>query len=275
MNVDLAERTAPVLSRAGVVSNLARQVPYYLVMSRRILRGTAFSGFVTPVLFLLGMGIGLGTFIDRNSTDGVGGAPTYLAFIAPGLLAMHAMQTAASESSYPIVAGLKWTKVYHAMIATPLRVIDIVLGAFGFILVRLFVVCAVFTGVLAIFGAAQSWVWLLAIPASVLVGAAHAAPTLAVAGGVESDSWLTMYFRLLVLPMGLFSGAFFPLSQLPEVLQLTAWVIPLFHGVELVRGLSLANLSLGRGLIHVGYLLLWTIIGAVLAVLAFRRRLVV
>jgi lipooligosaccharide transport system permease protein len=273
--LELAQRTAPPLHRASLLRNLARQVPNYLVVSRRVFRGTVFSGFVAPVLFLVGMGLGLGMFVDRHSTTGVGGAPSYLDFIAPGLLAMHAMQTAAFESSYPIVAGMKWTKTYHAMASTPLRVIDIVFGAFGFVLVRLLVVCAVFTGVLVIFGAARTWVWLLAIPAALLVGAAHAAPTIAVAGGIESDSWLTMYFRLLIIPMGLFSGAFFPIDQLPEALQLLARVVPLWHGVELIRGLSLGTLAPGPGLIHAGYLALWTAAGAGLAVIMFRRRLVV
>jgi lipooligosaccharide transport system permease protein len=261
--------------RPSLLHNLGRQVPAYVVIFRRVLRGTVFSGFVSPVLFLLGMGVGLGTLIDRTSTGGVGGAPTYLLFIAPGLLAMHAMQIAAFESSYPIVAGIKWTKVYHAMAATPLRVIDIVLGALGFILVRLLIVSVVFSLVLLAFGAVTSWWWVLAIPAAVLVGAAHAAPTMAMAGWAKNDSWLAMYFRLLIVPMGLFSGAFFPLSQLPAALQIVAWFLPLWHGVELVRGLTLHSLSLGMGLLHVGYLLLWTVGGGLLAVRTFGRKLVV
>jgi lipooligosaccharide transport system permease protein len=268
-----ATRAGVVAARPTLWRNLARQVPAYMVVFRRVLRGTAFSGFLAPVLFLLGMGVGLGSFIDQNST-GVGGAPSYLAFIAPGLLALHAMQVAAGESSYPIVAGLKWTKFYHAMAATPLRVVDIVLGALGFILVRLFLVAAVFSVVLVAFGAVTSWTWVFAIVAAVLVGAAHAAPTMAVAGWADSESWLPMYFRLLILPMGLFSGAFFPLSQLPYALQVVAWFTPLWHGVELVRGLSLGTLSPGMTVLHVGYLLLWTVAGTALALRTFGRKLV-
>lgn len=261
--------TTPSLAR-----NLARQVPAYVVIFRRVLRGTMFSGFVSPVLFLLGMGVGLGGIIDRNAASGVGGAPSYLIFLAPGLLAMHAMQIAAIESAYPIVAGLKWTKFYHAMANTPLRVIDIVLGALGFVLVRLLIVTGVFTLVLLAFGAVTSWLWLLAVPAAVLVGAAHAAPTMAMAGYAREESWLALYFRLLIVPMGLFSGAFFPLSQLPDVLQLVARFVPLWHGVELVRGLTLHTLSLPAALLHVGYLLAWTVVGTLIALRTFRRRLV-
>lgn len=259
--------------RPSLLTNLASQVPAYVVIFRRVLRGTVFSGFVSPVLFLLGMGLGLGSIIDRNATSGVGGAPSYLFFIAPGLLAMHAMQIAAFESSYPIVAGIKWTKVYHAMAATPLRVIDVVLGALGFILVRLLIVSVVFSLVLWAFGAVTSWLWVLAILAAVLVGAAHAAPTMAVAAWAKDESWLALYFRLLIIPMGLFSGAFFPLSQLPDALQVVAWFVPLWHGVELVRGLTLGTLTPGAGLIHLSYLLAWTVVGSVLAVHTFGRKL--
>lgn len=266
----------PVLQAAhpSLVQNLARQAPAYVVIFRRVLRGTMFSGFVAPVLLLLGMGVGLGGFIDRNAGSGVGGAPSYLLFLAPGLLAMHAMQIAAFESSYPVVAGLKWTKFYHAMAATPLRVVDIVLGALAFVVVRLLIVSAVFSLVLLAFGAVTSWRWLFAILAAVLVGAAHAAPTMAMAGYAREESWLAMYFRLMIVPMGLFSGAFFPLSQLPDLLQVVALVIPLWHGVELVRGLALHTLTWPGGLLHVGYLLIWTAVGTVLAVRTFSRRLV-
>jgi lipooligosaccharide transport system permease protein len=221
------------------------------------------------------MGLGLGGFIDRNDPAGVGGAPSYLLFIAPGLLAMHAMQIAAFESSYPIVAGIKWTKVYHAMAATPLRVVDIVVGALCFILVRLLIVSVVFSLVLLAFGAVTSWLWIPAILAAVLVGAAHAAPTMAMASWARNESWLSMYFRLLIIPMSLFSGAFFPLSQLPAFMQVVAWFVPLWHGVELVRGLTLNTLTPGAGLIHVGYLLAWTVVGALVSVRTFGRKLVI
>jgi lipooligosaccharide transport system permease protein len=274
MAMSMTKRPELQATRPSLVQNLVRQAPAYVVIFRRVLRGTMFSGFVSPVLFLLGMGVGLGGFVDRNTGGGVGGAPSYLIFLAPGLLAMHAMQIAAFESSYPVVAGLKWTKFYHAMANTPLRVIDIVLGALGFVLVRLLIVTAVFTLVLLAFGAVTSWVWLLAVPAAVLVGAAHAAPTMAMAGFAREESWLALYFRLLIVPMGLFSGAFFPLSQLPHVLQVLARVVPLWHGVELVRGITLHTLSPSAGLVHVGYLLAWSVAGTLVAVRMFRRRLV-
>ena len=280
MKLDQSATLQGSLSRPQLVAatpslwrNLGCQVPAYVVVARRVLRGTVFTSFVAPVLFLVGMGVGLGTFIDRN-TAGVGGASSYLGFIAPGLLALHCMQVAAVESSYPVMAGLKWTKFYHGMAATPLRVVDIVLGALGFILVRLFLVASVFSVVLVAFGAVSSWTWIFAVLAAVLVGAAHAAPTMAVAGWADNESWLPMYFRLLVLPMGLFSGAFFPLSQLPYALEVVAWFTPLWHGVELVRGLSLSSLSLPAAGLHVGYLSVWAVLGTALAVRTFGNRLV-
>src|SRR5690349_5105433 len=130
---------------------------------RRTFRASIFSSFLNPVLFLTAMGIGLGTYVDRSGagTQALGGL-SYLQFLAPGLLAATTMQAAAFEATFPIMAGLTWQKVFHAMYATPISPRDIVLGNLVWIGIRLTSIAAIFTIVMTLFGAAASPLILLA-----------------------------------------------------------------------------------------------------------------
>ena len=111
-----------------------------------------------PFLYLTAMGVGLGSFVDttRRRSDSLGGL-TYLAFIAPGLLATTAMQTAIFESTYPVMSGFKWQRVYFSMAATPLDAVDIVFAQLAFIAFRVFTACGVFLLVMAAYGALHDW----------------------------------------------------------------------------------------------------------------------
>src|SRR3990170_2533947 len=112
-----------------------RPLEFFFAQYRRVWRGTAVSSVVTPVVYLLALGVGLGTFVDRstNLPEGI----TYLEFVAPGLLAATAMQIATFESSWPVLSAIKWSRQYHAMLATPLRVRDVLLGHQAFIATRI------------------------------------------------------------------------------------------------------------------------------------------
>ena len=184
------------------------------------------------------MGIGLGSFVDSNGTGALGGV-SYLQYIAPGLLAATGMQIAVGEATYPVMSGLKWQKFYYSMIATPLRPADVVYGQFGFIAFRVTSTCTVFLVVIAAFGGLESPLGLLGLPVALLVGMAVAAPVAAYATKLENDAGFAMIFRFGVVPAFLFSGAFFPVSQLPNWIEWLAYVSPLWHGVELCRDLSL------------------------------------
>jgi lipooligosaccharide transport system permease protein len=131
-----------------------------------------------------------------------------------------------------------------------------------------------FLAVLTLFGAARSPLVVLAVPAALLTGLAFAAPVTALAVRMENDSGFAGLQRFLVLPVFLFSGTFFPVSQLPTVLEWVAYATPLWHGVALSRGLALGTLDGGAALLHVGYLALWVAVGVALAARGFRRRLV-
>src|SRR5204862_2094640 len=202
------------------------------------------SSFLNPVLFLLAMGVGLGTYVDRSGTasQALGGL-TYLQFLAPGLLAATAMQAAAFESTFPIMAGLTWQRVFHAMYATPISPRDIVVGNLVWIVIRLTMIAAIFTGVMVLFGAAASPLIVLGIPAAVLTGMAFAAPIAAFSATQRTPEKFNAVFRFGITPLFLFSGTFFPISNLPPVIQPIAWLSPLWHGVELSRALALGTIG--------------------------------
>ena len=244
-----------------------------LVAYRHFWRTALISSVLEPVLFLLAMGLALGVLVDRG--PGLPGGVSYLAFLAPGLLAAGAMQNAAGESTYAVMGAIKWDRTYEAALATPVRVGDLVTGHLLYVSFRVASSAAVFLAVLVIFGAAQSPLVLLALPAALLTGLAFAAPITAVSARLTNDAGFAAIQRFLIVPMFLFSGTFFPVTQLPQVLQVSAYATPLWHGVSLSRGLALGSLGAGAALGHVAYLLLWVVAGVWLARRSYRRRLAV
>ena len=249
-----------------------RSLEYWAYQYKRTWRGSAITTLLSPVLFLAAMGLGLGTLVNRSRTGGVGGVD-YLAFLAPGVLAASAMQTAVTESTYPVMASIKWIKTYHAMLATPLGVLDVMVGHLIWIAVRVFLSSTVYLGVMALFGATRSALTVLALPAAVLTGMAFCTPVVAFAAARENDAGFAALFRFGVTPMFLFSGVFFPIGQLPPVFEQIAYATPLWHGVDLCRDLTLGTASLGTSLLHVTYLSAWLVAGVVVAAHTYRRRL--
>jgi lipooligosaccharide transport system permease protein len=256
-------------------STIGRVYEHRYLQYRRTYRSTIFTSFLSPVLFLTAMGIGLGSYVSDSASTSLGGVP-YLVFLAPGLLAATAMQTAAFESTFQIMAGLVWNKVFHAMYATPISPRDIALGQLAWTATRLTLVTTIFTIVIVLFGAAQSPLIVLAIPASVLTGMAFAGPLAAFAATQSTPDRFSTIFRFGITPLFLFSGTFFPLSSLPSVLQGLAWLTPLFHGVALTRGLSLGTIVNDplAAIVHVVYLVTLTAIGAWWTIRNVRARLV-
>jgi lipooligosaccharide transport system permease protein len=251
-----------------------RAFAFWLVSYRRVWRGTVFEGFVSPLFFLAAMGFGLGLLVDTGPNGGIDGV-SYVQFIAPGILAAQAMNTAVGESTYPVLGGIKWFRQYHAMLATPLGIPDVVLGHLAFVLMRVAITSTAFLVVAWLLGAIDSGWSVLALPVAVLCGMAYAAPVFAFSARQDGDSGFALLFRFGIMPMFLFSGTFFPVDQLPAVMQPIAWATPLWHGVELCRALAFGVATVGGAVINVGYLLLWIAGGYVLALRSFRRRLLV
>lgn len=249
-----------------------RATSSWLVVARRWWRSLVLRSFLEPLLYLLGLGFGLGTLVD-GSGNGPGDVP-YAAYVAAGVLAASAMQSAFSEASWPVLGAIKWQRQYHAQLATPLRVTDVLLGHLAFMLLRLVVGVVPFWLVMVAFGLV-SWpsaVW--AVPAAVLCGLAFAAPVAAFAASTDTDTSFALLLRFAIIPMFLFAGVFFPVSDLPTWVQPVVWATPLFHGVELTRAASLGTTPGAPALVgHVVYLLLLALGGLAVAVRTYTRRL--
>jgi lipooligosaccharide transport system permease protein len=256
---------------------MAPVLEHMAVGYRRTFRASLFSSFLSPVLFLTAMGLGVGSYVNQsNSASQALGGLTYLQFLAPGLLAATAMQAASFEATFPIMSGLVWQRTFHAMYATPITPRDIVLGTVTWITIRLLTITAIFTAVIVLFGAAASPLIVLAIPAAVLTGLAFATPIVAFAATQRTPDKFNYLFRFGVTPLFLFSGTFFPISNLPAFLQPIAWLSPLWHGVELTRGLALGTIAQEPllALVHVAVLVALVAIGLDLAFRTVERRLV-
>jgi lipooligosaccharide transport system permease protein len=256
-------------------STVGRVFEHRFLSYRKTFRASIFTSFLSPVLFLTAMGIGLGAYVSPESSAALGGVP-YLVFLAPGLLAATSMQVASLEATFPIMGGLVWGKTFHAMYATPISPRDIAVGNMAWMVARLTLICSIFTLVIVLFGAAQSPLIVLAIPAAVLTGMAFATPIAAFSATQKTPSKFAAIFRFGITPLFLFSGTFFPISSLPAALQTLAWLTPLFHGVALTRGLSLGTLfdDPVAALIHVMYLTVLTLVGGYLMIRTISRTLV-
>ena len=249
-----------------------RQFRFWLTNYRRTWQGSIYSSVLSPVMYLGAMGLGLGKLVDQHGTASIGGV-SYLTFLAPGLLAAAAMQTAMGESTYPVYASVKWLKTYQAAIASPLRPADLFHGHLLWTTLRLTMNSAVFLAVMAAFGAVQSAWAAAALPAAVLTGLAFGAPIEAYTLTCTKDTSFAMLFRFGIIPLFLFSGTFFPVAQLPAYIRPLAYVTPLWHGVALCRSLSLGTAQAGSVVVHVGYLAAVTALGIAVGNRTYRRRL--
>lgn len=252
-----------------------RYVESQLVAYRRVWRGTIISSFINPVLFLVAMGLGLGSLVDEGQGDL---QISYLAFVATGLMAAQAMQSGAGHGMWEVMAGFKWRKNYHGAITTPLSPADVMVGRMIWAALRLTMVVGIFAIVATVFGALDLGPALLAVPPAVLTGVAFAAVLTAYTVKQEHEEALANLFRFAIIPLFLFSGTFFPISQLPGFLQSVAYATPLFHGVELVRKIALpdAGTDVVTAMpmwVHVAYLTVMLVVGVWLGAKFLDKRL--
>ena len=239
---------------------------------RRNWRATVISSLLQPLLMLLAFGMAFGSLIRPSAATG--NVP-YLVYLAPGLLAMTAVQLGFGESSWPVLGGFKWSRIYHGMTASPLTAAQLVGGQLAWIGFRVFSSGAAYLVVIALFGGVPGvGAAVAALLFATLCGLAVAAPVAAFAASVQNEgNAFSSLLRFVILPMTLFAGTFFPVSQLPVWVRPLAWISPLWHGTELARGCALGTLRLPPALGHVGYLLALVVAGAMVAVWRFRVRL--
>jgi lipooligosaccharide transport system permease protein len=199
-----------------------------------------FSGFFEPVFYLFAIGIGLGQLVGEV---GAGGQTlTYAAFVAPALLAASAMNGAVYESTFNIFFKLKYMKTYDAMLATPIEPRDVAVGEITWSLIRGALYASGFLIVMGLIGLIDSWWGLLALPAALLIGLAFGAVGMAVCTWMRSWQDFDLV-QMVILPLFLFSATFFPLDVYPRAIQPLVQLSPLYHGVQLVRGLSTGTLD--------------------------------
>ncbi len=271
-------RVAPVFpvgnETPGSWAFAVRHFRFWLTDYRRTWRGSIFSSVLNPVLFLGSLGLGLGTLVNARGTAGLGGV-SYLVYLAPGLLAASAMESAVGESTYPVFGSVKWNRTYQAAVATPLRPSDVFHGHVIFSAMRLTMNAMIFLAVAAALGGIQSGWAVAALPVAVLTGLAFAIPIEAWTITRTRDASFPMIYRFGMIPLFLFSGTFFPITQLPGWLQPVALVTPLWHGVTLCRDLTLGTATLGGALVHAGYLAALAAAGLAVGRRTYRRRLYV
>jgi len=220
------------------------------------------SGFFEPLFYLFALGTGLGALVGGVAS--AGDAPIgYAQFIAPGLLAASAMNGAVYDATYNIFHKLKYGKVYDAVLATPLGPVDIALGEITWSLMRGGLYAAGFLVVMLAMGLIGSAWALLALPAALLIALGFAA--VGMAATTFMRSWQDFELvQLAILPMFLFATTFYPLSVYPAEVRWLVQCLPLYHGVELMRSLTIG--TVGWGLLwHALYFLVMAAIGLAIA----------
>lgn len=244
---------------------------HWLHNYRRVWHGSLVASFVMPVLFLLGIGYGVGAHVDDSAA--LGGVD-YVGFVAPGLLVMGTFQLVAGEMTWPVFGALRWGKQYLAMQASPLTPREILGGHLSYGLLRAFVSGVVFLLVITAFGVATSWWAPLATLAVLAVVFSTVGWVYAYSVWVRNEMALSIVHRFGILPLSLLSGVFFPVSQLPIALQTLTWISPLWHGAELSRwAITGVDATLWWGA-HVAYLLALGAAGCWVAARLLTRRLV-
>jgi lipooligosaccharide transport system permease protein len=259
---------------SNVVAGASRLFDYWAIVYRRTWKGSVVSSFVTPLFYVLAMGVLLGGFIEGDPAK-LEGATSYLAFVAPGMIAAQAMTTAFGETTYPVMGMIKWHKTYFGMVATPLSIAEVVMAHLGFVLFRVATTCAVFIAVMAPFGVFSSVPGVIgAFFVQLLIGLAFATPIYAFSAGLKDESAFALVFRLGMIPLFLFSGAFFPVSNLDPWMEALARVTPLWHGVDLTRMLTLGEVDWSMAALHVAYLVVLALVGWFWAVRRLTKRMV-
>jgi lipooligosaccharide transport system permease protein len=216
------------------------------------------SGFFEPVFYLLSMGLGLGALI--GTVAGPGGQPiSYAAFIAPALLATSAMNGAIYDSTWNVFFKLRFAKLYAGMLATSLGPLDVAAGEIAMALFRGLLYAIGFTAVIALMGLVTSWWALAMIPVALLIALGFASLGMAVTSYFTTFQQMD-WINIALLPMFMFSATLFPITAFPQVVQWFIMALPLWHGVELMRQLSVGHFDASSA-IHLGYFLVMSVLG--------------
>jgi lipooligosaccharide transport system permease protein len=258
--------------RLTTAEGVVRLFDYWLTVYKRTWKGSIVSSFLSPLFYVLAMGVLLGGFVHVSPAR-LDGATSYLQFIVPGLIAAQAMTTGVGETTYPVMGAIKWHKSFFAQLATPLEVRDLTNAMLLFVMCRLALTCGVYFLVMAPFGVFESW-WgpILAWFVTILTGMSFATLTFAYSAHIKGPESFGLIFRLGLIPLFLFSGAFFPITNLGTFGEWVARCTPLWHGVNLTRMLCLDNVVWSTAAINLFILVAVTVVGWWLAIRSLGAR---
>lgn len=235
---------------------------------RRLLAPALLMNLGEPLLYLLGMGYGLGFFIDSMSDI------PYITFLASGIVASAAMYTASFEGMYSVFTRMDQQGTYEAMLAAPMDCDDIIAGEMLWCATKALISGVAIILVALALGAVSGWQILWVIPILILAGLCFAGPAIVMSAMSTGYDFFNFYFTLFVTPMLILSGVFYPVDVLPDGLQAVVQALPLSHAVALIRPL-MAGTELTQIGLHLGVLSLYAVVGFYLAVVMVRRRLIV
>lgn len=235
---------------------------------RKLIGPSLMVNFGEPLLILLGLGYGLGLFIGKMA------GMDYLTFLASGIVASSAMNTATFEGLYSVYTRMVPQHTYDAMLATPMEVDDILAGEMLWCATKSLINGIAILSVAAMLGAVGGWHAILALPVVFIIGLCFAGPAMVISALSPGYDFFSYYFTLAITPMFILCGVFYPVSALPAPLQSLVQLLPLTHAVALVRPL-VAGQPLSDAALHLAVLLAYAAIGYYVAVVLARRRLVV
>lgn len=245
---------------------------YWFMRYRRTWRASIVMSVGNPLLFLTGVGAGLGHLVDHHAPAQMAGV-SYAAFFAPGLLAAAAMQTAFLESSGQIARAAAPDGAYQSTVSTPLSPEQVMAGHMLYVAFRVLTSSAAFVLVMACFGLVSGARGVAVLIAATLTGLAFATPAAAWAVGVRVQRHISTAYRMLIMPLYMFSGTFFAISELPGPVRVIVEALPLAQGVALCRSLALGTAGAPAVAAHAAYLCVLFVAGFALARAAYRRRL--
>ena len=256
-------RSVPLVFRVIPLQLYAGRASVVLERNLRVYRRAwliIVSGFFEPVFYLLALGAGLGSLV--GTVDAGAGPVSYTAYIAPGLLATSAMNGALYDSTVNVFFKMRYAKLYDAMLATSLGPMDVALGEIAWSLLRGGIYSAGFVTVMLLMGLLESWWAVLAVPVALLIALGFGAVGMAITSFMKTFQQLD-WINSAILPMFLFATTFYPLSVYPPAIQAVVRCLPLYQGIELMRGLCLGIVSWGL-LWHVLYFLVMAAVGILL-----------
>ena len=274
------KRAETLAAAVKAAARTRRYGSWYVAEHRfRVMRSYAqtvlFTAVGSPFVYLYAMGVGLAGLVDGNLGDDAVTGVSYLAFLAPALLASSAIAVATEEFTYPIMLGFRWNPTFFGMNASSIQPGQIINGLVISVAARMLVTCTIFYVFMLVFGAVPDGFGFVAVPVALLTGLAFGVLVMAYTATLKDDTGqLAMVERFVVLPMTLFSGTFFPLDVLPPYLQWIGWISPLWHGTELSRVFAYGLPEpIWLSLVHVLYLAALLAIGWIWARRLATRRL--